>query len=416
MQKSVCIIDFSAPEIRAAVLTEGEFEVVDLNLPWEVGFRQEVDGTLITCFGEAFNKLDSNRDTEIQFTDLELYFKEITDAKILEHIFDAFLTEIFHQRLPEHGYLAEAMSVYVITPYQWKSGHRQQLRKTLKHIETNPQEAGFAPPNVMLRSLFSQVLCLSVYYGKTWNDQLAKAGKLHLFLIDFERHDLTLYQLVCEEFTDYVKVELCDILRFPDYFMDIEKQVSDLRHTLEKVNETVSIMVGFSGTIDYEGRAIIELLKARCNAIFLEPEDTAALLGAAELVQQFETKELTKPLHLNYRFCFGALLPDSQWVELLPKECEPPCQRKKAFRVTGTLEKFDLHLFCGLSLTDCSDVHYLATLEIDPTENSNFSFHNSREFILSVTLNNSTHGTFAAHPPDDQKPISVEFIVPVLAD
>lgn len=416
MQKRTCIIDLSAPEIRTSILTETPFEPINLNLPWEVGFQQAADGTLTACFGDALDPLDPNHPKEVLFTELDLYFREITDAETLACLFHAFLEEIFHQQLPE-----EAMSVYVITPYQWTSVHRQQLRRTIKRLESNSPVVGTNPPNVMFRGMLSQVLCLAVYYQKVWMDILANTRKLHLFLIDFARRDLVLYQLVCEQLADYVKVELCDILRFPDFFMDIERQVSDVQHVLKTVGETIPVAVGFSGTIDHSGRAVIELLQARCSAIFFETQATAALLGGAKLVQQFEPRQdpgkyLSKPLHFVYHFCFGVRLPDGRWVELVSKRWTPPYHRKKAFRVTGTLEKFDVHLFCGLSLTDNSDVHHLATLEIDSAADNNFSSRNPMEFILSVALDNSTHGTFAIHLPNPHEPKSVEFTVPVLMD
>lgn len=412
MPKRVCIINLSAPEIQISVLTNRQFETINLDLPWEVGFRQETNGTLTACFGEAFDRLDSNQSTEIRFTDLDLHLKEITDAETLECLFHAFFEEIFQRRFPEHGHPLEAGSVYLITPYQWKSVHRQQLRRVFKDSRT----AGLTPPNVILRSILSQVLCLAIHYQEARADILANVSNLHLFLVDFTRHDLILYQLVCKQLSGYTTVELLDVLRFPDFFIDIEKQVSNLQHILQKVGETDTVAIGFSGAIDHSGRAIIELLQARCSAIFLEPQETATLLGGTKLVQQFEISRFTKPLHFKYQFCFGVQLPDGRWLELVPKTWAPPYQRKKAFRVTGTLEKFDLNLFCGLSLTDHSDVHYLATLEIDPAEDSNFASLNSPEFILSVALDDSTHGTFAVHLPNPHKTKSVEFTVPVLMD
>ena len=416
MQKRVCIINLSAPEIQIAVLTNRQLEVINLNLSWEVGFRQETDGTLTACFREAFDRLDSNRPTEIRFTDLDLHFKEITDAETLECLFHAFFEEIFQRQLPEHGYTVEAMSVYLITPYPWQSVHRQQLRRVFKVIEKDSRTSGPTPPNIALRGILNQVLCLAIHYQETWTDLLANASELYLFLLDFTRSDLMLYQLVCKQLSDYATVELCDVLRFSDFFTDIEKQVSYLQSVLKTVGETVPLVVGFSGTIDHSGRAIIELLQARCSAIFFEPQETATFLGGVKLVQQFETQELEKPLHFKYQFCFGVQLPDGQWIELVPKTWIPPYQRKKAFRVTGTLEKFDLNLFCGLSLTDHSDVHYLATLEIDPAEDGNFSSLNPPEFILSVALDDSTHGTFAVHLSNPHEIKSVEFTVPVLMD
>ena len=80
MQKSVCIIDLSAPEIQARILTGDQFEIVDFHLPWTVGFRQEIDGTLIACFDDALDQLDSNRPEEVQFTELDVYLKEIEDS------------------------------------------------------------------------------------------------------------------------------------------------------------------------------------------------------------------------------------------------------------------------------------------------------------------------------------------------
>ena len=409
MQKSVCIIDLSAPEIRARILTGDQCEVVDFHLPWAVGFRQEIDGTLIACFDDALDQLDSNRPQEVLFTELDVYLKEIEDPETLAYLFHTFFEEIFRRWLPDIEHPIE--TVYVITPYQWKFVHRQQLRKVFKEIKSNPPVLASHPLNVTLRGMFNQVLCLVVYYQEAWENLLANASELHLFLVDFERHDLILYQLNCEQSADGLKVELCDILRYPDFFMDVESRVSNVRRVLKTTGEILPIAVGFSGAINNAARSVIESLHARCRVEFLEPQATAALLGGAALVQQFETKHLIKPIHFSYQFCFGVLLPDGQWVELIPKACPPPCHRKKAFRISGALKAFDIHLFCGLSLTDNSDVHYLSTLEIHPPEGSS-----TLDFILSVDLSDPTYGTFALNLPDQHAPESVEFNVPVLMD
>ena len=411
MQKRISIINLSAPEIQVRVLADPQLEAADLSLPWEVGFRQEMDGTLIPCFDEAFERLDPNHPKEVQFAELDVFLKEITDVETLEHLFRAFLEEIFHRRLPEHGYPIEAMTVYVIVPYQWTYVHRQQLRKALKSIQDDSQITGLNPPAVILRGMLSQVLCLIIYYQEAWANILATESRIHLFLVDFERRDLILYQLFCQQAVDDLKVELRDIRRFPDFFMDREKQVSDVQRSLQTVKENLTVAVGFSGRINSGARDIIELLKTRCEAIFLEPQETAPLLGGTELIQQFETKKFTKTLHFNYQFCFGVRLPDGEWVELIPKTSSPPCHRKKAFRVTGVLEPFDIYLCCGLSLTNNSDVHQLAVLEINSVESSR-----TLDFVLSVALSDSTHGTFTVNLPDRHEPRSVEFTVPVLMD
>ena len=421
MQKRICIFDFSAPEIQVGVLVDKHFEVIDFNLPWEIGFQTGTDGTLIACFEKALDQLDANHPTVVRFAELDAHFKEITDAETLQCLFYAFFEEILHRRLPEYGYTIEAISVYVIIPYQWKPMHRQELRRAFKRIKSNSGGEGFSPPNLMLRSILSQVLCLAVYYQKTWEELLANENELHLFLVDFTRHDLVLYRLSCEQSADYIKVELCDILRFPRPPTDIERQVSDVQNVLKAIGKTVPIVVGFSGAIGHLGRAIIELLHARLSVNFLKPQETAALLGGAELISQFEVPRDTgrspaKPFHFVCDFCFGVRLPDGQWVELIPKGWTQPYHRKKAFRVTGTFEKFNIHLFCGLSLTDNSDTHHLAMLEIDAPENSNFSSRNPQEFILSVTLEEPTCGTFAVHLPGQSELKTAEFTVPVLMD
>jgi hypothetical protein len=411
MQKQVCVIDLSGCEITAGILINNQFELIDLNLPWEVGFRQETDDRLVACFGDAFKRLDSNNSKEVRFTALDVHLKDIDDVQTLQYIFGAFLEEIFHRRLPEHGYSIEAMSVYVITPYQWEPVHRQLLRSVFKRIEGEYSVAGFNAPKVFLRNILSQILCLSIYFQKHI------FARSYLFLIDFTRHDLILYQLFCEQLANSVKVELRDMLRFTDFFMDVEKQVSDVQSVLQTVGIILPISVGFSGRIeDADTKPIVELLKARCSATILEPQETATLLGGAELIRQFEEKSLVKPIHFVYQFCFGVQLPDGKWLELVPKTWEPPYHRKKAFRITGVLEKFDVHLFCGLSLTENSDVHRLATLEIDFSDDSNFSSRNPPEFILSITLDDFTHGRFAVHFPHTHEPSSVEFTVPVLMD
>ena len=409
MQKRVCIINFSASEIQTKVLADCELEAINFSLPWEVGFRQETDGTLVACLGETFDRLDSNNPNEIQFPNLDLFFKEITDAETLACIFKAFFEEIFQRRLPEI-----ALSVYIITPYQWKSVHRQQLRKTLRSTEHNLLVPGLNSRNVVLPCMINQILCLTISYREVWEELLTHANKLHLFLVDCAQQDLILYQLVCKQLSDCVTVELSDSLRFPGISMDRKKQVSNVQHTIETVAEKLPVAIGFSDMVKDNAKDIIKLLQSRCSATFLEPQEEATLLGGTKLIQQFTGKSVAKPLHFIYNFCFGVQLPDGQWVELVPKTWTPPYHRKKAFRITGTLNKTYIPLFCGMSLSDNSDVHHLATIEIDYSED--FPPRNSDEFILSVTLNDVTHGTFTVHFPSPRKPISVEFKVPVLMD
>ena len=417
MSKRVCIINFSAPEIQIGVLVDNQLEDINLSLPWEVGFRQENDKKLSACFGDALERLDPNHPAEIRFTDLNVHFKEITDGETLQCLFQAFFEEIFHQQLPEHGYLIDAMSVYAITPYQWTATHRQQLRKVLKRAKSRDQVSFPKPSTVILRGVLSQILCLSAYYQKEWMDILTDANSCHLFLMDFARNDFVVYQMICRQLEDNITVELTDMLRFTDYVSEKEKKIASVQKALQRIENQQHAVVGFSGKInDYVALTIIESLHARCSATFLEPQATATLLGGAKLVRQFEEKNLERPLHFVYHFCYGVRLPDGKWVELVPKTWTPPYHRKKAFRVTGSFEKFDVQLFCGLSLTDNSDVHYLTTLEIVPPENQRYTLNSPIEFILSVTLNNNMRGTFAVHFPNPQESESAKFTVPVLMD
>ena len=417
MSKRVCIINLSAPEIQIAVLVDNQREDINLNLPWEVGFRQENGNTLVPCFGKAFERLNSNHPAEVRFPNLDTRFKEIIDEKTLECLFNTFFEEIFHRRLPKQGYSIDAMSVYVITPYQWKPIHRQQLRKAFKRLKSDVPVSFLKPSNVTLRGVLSQALCLSAYYQKAWMDILTDANKCCLFMVDFARNGFVIYQTLCSQLENSATVELTDMLRFVDFFRDTDKKISDVQKSLQKVKEERHVVVGFSGRIDYDvALTIIELLPERCSATFLDSQETATLLGGAELARQFEEKNLEKPLHFVYHFCFGVRLPDGKWVELIPNTWAPPCHRKKAFRVTGDVKTFDVHLFCGLSMTENSDVLYLATLEIVPQENKKYTLNSPMEFILSATLNDATHGTFALHLPNLQETRSVEFTVPVLMD
>lgn len=409
MQKRVCIINLSASEIQIRILSDPELEAINFSLPWDVGFRQEYNGKLVACFGEAFESLDSNNPNEIQFPDLDVFFKDLTDAETLACIFNAFFDEIFQRRLPE-----EALSVYIITPYQWKSVHRQQLRKILKSTKNNIQLPELNSPNVILRCIINQILCLITCYREAWEDLLTHANKLHLFLVDCAQQDLILYQLVCKQLPDCVTTELSDSLRFPAFFMNMKKNVSDLLHIFKNVEEKLPVAIGFSDMVKGNAKDMIELLQSRCSATFIQPQEEATLLGGTKLIQQFTEKSVTKPLHFIYNFCFGVQLPDGQWVELVPKTWTPPYHRKKVFRVAGILNKIYVPLFCGMSLSDNSDLHHLTTIEIDYSQD--FPSRNSDEFILSVTLNNATHGTFTVHFPNSRKPISVEFKVPVLMD
>ncbi len=410
MQKRVCIINLSTPEIEIAVLADRELEAINFSLPWEIGFRQEEDGTLVACFGDEFDKLDANNINEVLFPELDVFFKEITDLKTLECIFSAYFEEIFKRRLPE-----EAYSVYIITPYQWKSVHRQQLRKILKSTIKNIKGTGLNSPNMILRGMINQILCLVTCYREDLEDLLANTSELQFFLVDIARQDVILYQLGCKKLLDCVSVELNNALRFPDYVLNTTKLVSDIDKRQHVVMQGVPVVFGFSGRID-DATVIIDQLKSRCNATFLEPQDEATFLGGTKLIHQFAGKSDAIPIYFVYHFCFGVQLPDGKLVELVPKTWTPPYNTKKAFRVTGTLNKVHIPLFCGMSLTDNSDVHHLATIEIDYAKDDPFTSRNSDEFILSVTLNDVTDGTFTVIFPSPREPISIDFTVPVLMD
>lgn len=416
MQKIVCIIDLSAIEIQIGVFTEKKFKIIRPALPWKVGFRQVTDGTLVSCFGEMLDRLDPDNPAEVRFTDLDVKFKEITDEKTLECLFNAFFQEIFHRRLSEHEYSMDAISVYVITPFEWKPVHRQQFRKAFKHLNSKMPVSFLKTSNVTLRGVLSQILCLSAYYQKTWINILTDPNKCHLFLVDFARNDFVVYHTICNQLEDSIIVELTDILRFIDFFMDIDKKVSDVQKMFQQVEEGQHVAIGFSGRIDDTALKFIELLRARHSATFLEPQETATLLGGAELVRYFEEENLEKPLHFIYNYCFGVQLPDGKNVDFVPNTWTPPYHRKKAFRVTGDVKEFNVHLYCGLSMTTNSDVHHLATLKIVPRENKKYTLNSPMEFILSVTLNDATHGTFALHLPNSQGAQSVGFTIPVLMD
>lgn len=407
MQKQTCIIDLSGTEIRAGILADGKYQTIDLNLPWDIGFRQE-DGKLVACFGEEFKGIDTNRPNEVNFTTLDVKLKDISDSKTLNCLFGAFIEEILHKRLREHGYDIQDLSVFGITPYQWKRTHREHLRKAFKQFSRELSSASFITSNVKLRGLLSQILCLTVFFLKEISNT---HNEFQLYLIDFTRRNLILYQLYCTETSDVMNVELRDILCMTDYFMDVSTSVSELQSIIQVQEDNVPAVIGCSGRIDDDvAETTMRLLKGRDTAIYLEPQQTAALLGGAKLAEQFEEKTLEKPIHFTHAFCFGVRMPDGKCYELVPKIWTATYTRKKVFRVSNNAEKFDVHLLCGLSVTEKSDVHHIATLEIDMID------RNTKDFVLSVSLHSFSHGTFAVHVPNSQEQSSVNFSVPVLMD
>lgn len=412
MQKNVCLIDLSTTEIQIGVLTDEQFETISPAFPWKVGFRQENNDILVACFWEEFDRPD----IDVRFTELDVFFQEITDEKTLGYLFDAFFEEIFQRQLPKHGYAIDRMSVYAITPYQWTPTHRHQLRNALKRVKSEALVPFLKSSNVTLRGMLSQVLCLAAYYQKTLESVLIDANRCHLFMIDFARNDFVVYHTFCSQSEGRYVVELTNMLRFTDYFMDMDNKVSGVQKALQKVGDDLPIAVSFSGRIDDTTETIIRLLHDRCSATFLETQETATLLGCSELVRQFQENNPEKPFHFVYRFCFGVRLPNREWVELVPKTWTPPYHQKKAFRFTGSPEKFNVCLYCGLSMIENSDVHLLATIEIVPFSDRVYTSHSPSEFILGVTLNDDMHGTFTAILPNQKEQRSVEFTIPVMMD
>ena len=196
----------------------------------EIGFRQE-DDTLVACFGEELKRIDANRPNEVNFTTLDVKLKDISDPKALNCLFGAFIEEIIHQRLREHGYDIQVMSIYVITPYQWKRTHRDHFRKAFKRFSRELPVASLHHLKYKTAWLLSQILCLTVFFLK---DISNTHNELLLYLIDFTRKDLILYQLYCEDSSDSMNVELRDTLCMTDYFMDVSTSVSELQRIMPK--------------------------------------------------------------------------------------------------------------------------------------------------------------------------------------
>ena len=122
------------------------------------------------------------------------------------------------------------------------------------------------------------------------------------------------------------------------------------RESCRKTADNVPVAVGYSGSIDDDvAITTIRLLKGRFPAIYLEPQQTAALLGGAELTQQFEEKTLEKPLHFTHAFCFGVQLPDGDAMNLSLRHGYLPIPEKKPFT----------SLIMGISLMSISFAVYL---------------------------------------------------------
>ncbi len=410
MSKYACIINLSAPEIQVVVLDDSQLNDTNISLSWNLGFQKKSDGNLASYFGKDIIKLDPNHPTEVRFRDLYAKFKGIKDTEVLECFFNAYFEEIFKQ-LPENEY-----SIYTITPYHWTPIHRQHLRKAIKQIKLEAPVAFLKHTKVTHQGMLSQILCLSAYYQRMLSDILTDSKKCHLFMIDFTESDFVVYQTLCCQLDNIAKIELTDVLQFT--YLDTESKITSLQKILEQFEGDLPIVIGFSGRIVDNNIALslIPLLQSRCNALFFEPQETATLLGATELVKQFQEKNTQKNIHLIYHFCFGVQFPDGKLFELAPANWAPSYHRKRAFQVTGDVEKFYVHLVCGLSMKKNSDVLRLATHQIIPPEDKRYNFRSPMEFLLSVTLNDYTHGTFGLHLPNSDNQKSIDFTVPVLMD
>ncbi len=410
MSKNTCIINLSAPEIQVVVLDNSQHNDINISLPWELGFREESNGDLVSHFREDVIRLNPNHPNEVRFRDLYAKFKDIKDTEVLECFFNAFFEEILKQ-LPHNQY-----SIYTITPYHWTPIHRQQLRKAIKQTKLDPQISFLKQTAVTHRGMLSQILCLSAYYQRMLSDILTDSKKCHLFMIDFTASDFVVYQTLCCQSDDNSKVELVDISQFTN--LDTNSKIRSLQKKIEKVEGDLSTVIGFSGSIgdNQIAQTLISLIQSRCDALYLEPQETATLLGATELVRQFNEKNTKNNIHFIYHFCFGVQLPDGKLVELVPADCGKPYHRKKAFQFTGNVEKFYIHLVCGLSMNKNSDVLHLATHEIIPPVDKKYNLRSPMEFLLSVTLNDYIHGTFGLHLPNPEDQKTVDFTIPVLMD
>ena len=212
MKNKFCVIDLSATEIMAGVFVDGQFQPLVPNLTWNIGFRQESNGNLIACFDDRFNELDSNKPNEVRFPDLDLHLQEVIDNKALDCFLKALFEEIFKRLSGQFGSFIDAereIALYIILPCYWSATHRVQLRKTLR----------FNFPQWKLSACFNQLLCVSIYARRNWIELFDQSENLSLLILTSTKRDLILNKLACYREQECDRVELQDVLRYPDHFM-----------------------------------------------------------------------------------------------------------------------------------------------------------------------------------------------------
>jgi len=451
MGEEICVLDYSAPEILACLLRSPEIQHLELNLPLEVGFQQRDDGSLIACFGDAFKHLDPNAKNTVRFPELEIYMKELADEVTLEAIFKAFASEIFERRLPDMGYFqdAQATELYVIMPHQWQVVHREQLRQALKQYR----------PKLTLKGCVSEVFCAIAYYlfrddkHAELTNALTDTGELDLFIFDFRIHELKIWHVSCCQTESEHIFDIQDVRLYPNYLFEEKKKfVSSINafiRTAPKSKEHVALR-GF-GVIEpqreefvksllaqYHGFAEEDNIESKIDLSPFKPHYNVCLEGLATLIDFLKNEErLKKNLCFKYQFCFGirlpvakfgtsalssansdeAVYPDQKFVEILPKNSTPPCESKRAFRLTGRTETFYLDLLCGLTLAENSCVIHLASHDVSFDDYRGETMcspsNGSLEFIVSVELEDYTKGKFSVILPQGKTQMT-EFTVPTL--
>lgn len=436
MEKEIYALDFSAPEILACSLHLPEVQHLELNLPWEVGFQGRDDGSLIACFGDDFKNLDPNAPNTVRFPDLEIYLKELRDELTLGSIFDAFAVEILEKRLPEMGYLRNEKSaeLYVITPYQWQAVHRVQLRQALKsyHVASSLRGDTFhTGSRITLKSCVSEIFCAIAYYffrsdnRSELTNALADSGEPDLFIFDFRKHELKIWLVGCSQTESEQIFEIRDIRIYPDYLFEEEEELIQAINAFikaEQRSKEQTVLRGF-GVIDPQRVEFVTSLLAQYyeeevtsqfDLSAFESHYNAPLEGLAALIECLKNEGgLPKDLCFKYQFCFGVRLPNQKFVPILSTDATPPCERKRAFRLTGQAETFYLDLFCGLSLTQNSGVIHLASHDVSFSEEMRKD--GSLEFIVSVELEDYTKGRFSVILPQGETQ-TTEFFVPALMD
>jgi len=397
MSDIVELLDFSGTDI-----TVSAFKIVAPNkyqqdgdeilLPFEIGFQQEQDGKLEVYVSDSLKELDSKEENVVKFTKLAEYCPKITDEVVLGRLFEGFFSEILNRS----GEFDRQRDWYLVVPYNFPGGHRDEIRKALKRFN-----------QVNFKGFLSDVLCAITYSNSKGNPTLAKTQDIPLFMFDFRSMGLKVWWIQWEEKRQVSRFQIKEVRLYPECHEATEVDICAwIRKSVRGLSSDQIILRGFGITTEEEksflkkSAKLLESMRdgRTCQPHLFISEVNVIKEGAKELIVKLRHPEtLVKRLVFEYNMRFGIQLDEQKMFFLTPQEFQPPCEFKRAFWVEKMTKPLTVNFYGGLSDRVNSSVR-LASIQIEESSVDN-QYGDRFEFIAKVEFTDRKHGRLSIISP-----------------